>query len=270
MRFLTTFRADSITDTRVDAIRCVIEQKMNALISEKDYGAGITVWHHVIFSYVLELHATKLPKIGERFTHRETKVETCREIDSEQLLKADEKEVFRLICESILVSMYDLKLKEFDYRAFRDDVIALFRHEGWVSTTFFMTGETDAAIGDDKIRFNRDSIPDKIKSWVSTTNYGAGIDFWGHIIICCEPEMYAAGFFPEIKKYTKKDRTVELRLRIDYDAMLNADEHGASKLICESILRGVDIVEHELKVKDFNFDAFRADLISLFKKEGWL
>jgi hypothetical protein len=52
--------------------------------------------------------------------------------------------------------------------------------------------------------------------------------------------------------------------------MLKASEKELFKLICNSIIEGIDIVQKELSVDNFDFEAFRNDLVSLFKKEGWV
>lgn len=134
---------------------------------------------------------------------------------------------------------------------------------------FFMTSEMDSNVTG-KVKFGQNSIEDKIKKIISDKNYGRGVSYWGHIIICMEEHIYEAGFFKEIKKYMKKNTEVELRLRVDYDAMFRANEREASNLIINSVLRGIDVAETELKITDFDFSAFRKDLTDLFKKEGWL
>jgi hypothetical protein len=134
---------------------------------------------------------------------------------------------------------------------------------------FFITGETYKTVGE-KMRIAENQIEPQIESLFTDRDYGSGIVYWGHINICCPPEVYDSGFFKEIKKYTKKDKEVELRLKVDYDTTLHANEKEVFALICQSILRGVDIAEHELKIKDFDFGAFRDDVTTLFQKEGWI
>jgi len=134
---------------------------------------------------------------------------------------------------------------------------------------FFITSEAFETVGQ-KMRDVYIQINPKINALIKEKNYGLGVSEWGHICISCPPEVYESGFFKEIKKYSKKVTDVELRLRIDYEEMLKADKKSVFSLICASILRGVDIAEHELKVKNFEFESFRNDLTNLFKEEGWL
>jgi hypothetical protein len=120
------------------------------------------------------------------------------------------------------------------------------------------------------VRFDRNSVENKIQTLLADKDYGNGISYWGHILIASTPEVYNAGFFKEIKKYRKKKTELELRLRVDYKKLKKADNSETLKLICESILKGVDIAEHELRIKDFEFASFRNDLTNLFTKEGWI
>lgn len=134
---------------------------------------------------------------------------------------------------------------------------------------FFATAEAYNTISR-KLVDIQNVISAKLNSLLKEKKYGNGILDWGHISICNPAEFYEAGFFNEIRKYYKKEKDLDLRLKIDYEAMLKADEQEVFGLVCESILRGVDIAEHELKINNFDFRAFRNDLTASFKKEGWL
>lgn len=134
---------------------------------------------------------------------------------------------------------------------------------------FFITSEAFETVGK---KMNEAYVPigSKIESLLRDKQYGDGVIFWGHICISCPSDFYKSGFFKEIKKYTKKNKEVEMRLRIDYEMMLDADQKEVFRLICESILKSIDIAEKELKIKSFDFIAFRNDLKDLFKQEGWI
>lgn len=130
---------------------------------------------------------------------------------------------------------------------------------------FFTTSEVSATVGN-KIRPVRNVIEAKIKSFLEDKSYGNGIADWGHIIICEDKEE----IFPEIKKYSEKKKDLDLRLKIDYLSMVNASEKDIYRLICKSMLRGIDVAENQLKIQEFDFTTFRKDLNELFNKEGWL
>ena len=134
---------------------------------------------------------------------------------------------------------------------------------------FFSTSEVDVPVGN-KIRPIRNLIERQINLLVNNKDYGKGIVDWGHIVICCNPSDAEVGWFKEIKKYIKSTGDLDLRLSIDYEKALKADEKALFELICLSILRGVDIAEDELKIESFDFKTYRNDLTELFKKEGWI
>lgn len=141
---------------------------------------------------------------------------------------------------------------------------------------FFMSGEIYKTVGD-KIRPVCNTINKQISEFLLDKNYGDGIQDWGYIIICNPPEILDGGFLKERKHFFKKNKDLDMRLQVDYDKMLKADEKEVFKLICNSILRSIDLAENELKVgrnplkiKDFEFDAFRKDLTELFNDKGWL
>ncbi|SRR6266404_7162354 len=134
---------------------------------------------------------------------------------------------------------------------------------------FFITSEAYKTVSK-KMSDAYIQMEPKIKSLFEGHTYGDGVVYWGHICICCPPEVYQSGFFKEIRKYTEKDKDIEFRLRIDYEAMVIAEKKEVFELICKSILNGVDIAENEFKVKDFNFKGFRDDLIDCFTSEGWI
>lgn len=134
---------------------------------------------------------------------------------------------------------------------------------------FFATSEAYKTVSS-KLMTAQNVIEKKIISLINEKNYGNDVTFWGYISISNPSKLYDAGFFKEIKKYSKKKKEVECRLRIDYDKMIKADEKEALRLVCESILRSVDIAEKELKIKNFDFTVFRDDLLTLFRREHWI
>ena len=120
------------------------------------------------------------------------------------------------------------------------------------------------------MRSVRNSIGQKISKMAEMKDYGQSVSYWGHISIVNPSSVYDKGFYPEVKKYSGSKKEVELRLKIDYDDVVNGDEKKLYTLFTDSILRGVHIAESELKIDDFDFKRFRADLNELFSKEGWL
>jgi len=52
-------------------------------------------------------------------------------------------------------------------------------------------------------------------------------------------------YFDEIKKYRKSKKDTDIRLKIDYNTFLNANEEERKNLILDVLLRSLDILEEK-------------------------
>jgi immunity protein 44 of polymorphic toxin system len=68
----------------------------------------------------------------------------------------------------------------------------------------------------------------------------------------------------------KSDKAVEFRLRIDLDAFRAADEPTRKRLICEALLRSLDILDQKKKILDFDYHKLREDFLEIARREHWL
>lgn len=134
---------------------------------------------------------------------------------------------------------------------------------------FWTSGEVHGDVGDTTIRLQK-NIEKKINDNIENKNYGQDITFWGFMSIVLPNDLLPAEFFQEIKRYRKNKKETEFRLKIDYDQLVKADEKGIYRLICESILRSIEIARAEFKVSKFDLDAFESDLKKCFKEENWI
>ena len=98
-------------------------------------------------------------------------------------------------------------------------------------------------------------------------SYGGGVRQWAFITILLPPEMHED--YPERFRYHKSDKSVEFRLRIDLKAFEAANKSGQKRLICEALLRSLDILERE-KVPAFDHRQLRADFAEIAKRHRWL
>ena len=134
---------------------------------------------------------------------------------------------------------------------------------------FYRSSEAHITI-DEKLTPIQKEVGLKINNLLYGKNYGISIENWRYLSIINPRSFYDDGFFRETNRYSKKEHSVEFRLRINYLDFLKADTKKAYELICKSILRSVDIAETKFKIKDFDFSSFRNDLKHLFKEEGWM
>lgn len=133
----------------------------------------------------------------------------------------------------------------------------------------FISGEIDSTIGE-KYRVSINKISSEVNRYLENKKYGAGLKLWGFIGIVMKPGLLGPEFFKEIKRYRKSKEETEFRLKIDYDQVVKADEKDTSRLICESILRSIEIARAEFKIPNFDLDIFEADIRECFKKQGWV
>jgi hypothetical protein len=63
------------------------------------------------------------------------------------------------------------------------------------------------------------------------------VDEWAVIIILLPDD-----FYPEIKKFWRKRKVFEFRLKIDYKSFLEADDTGKLQLIFDMLLRSVELM----------------------------
>lgn len=131
------------------------------------------------------------------------------------------------------------------------------------------SGEVHGDIGDKIIRLQK-IIEKKVNEYLEHKNYGGGMILWGYMSIVLPSDLLPPSFFQEIKRYRKNKKETEFRLKIDYDQLVKADEKDTHRLICESILRSIEIARTEFKIVDFDLDVFEKDLKECFKKQGWV
>ena len=98
-------------------------------------------------------------------------------------------------------------------------------------------------------------------------SYGRGVRQWAFIAILLPSEMHED--YPERFKYHKTDKSLEFRLRIDLEAFQAADKSGQKRLICEALLRSLDILDRK-KVPDFDHRKLRAAFVQIATRHRWL
>lgn len=73
----------------------------------------------------------------------------------------------------------------------------------------------------------------------------------------------------EYIKYFKKYKELVVNLKLDYKAVLQANEVTFLQLVAHLFLRAIDEAPQH-KVRDFDWPRFRQDVAELFQAEGWL
>ncbi|MBN1795293.1 MAG: hypothetical protein JW804_01340, partial [Sedimentisphaerales bacterium] len=122
--------------------------------------------------------------------------------------------------------------------------------------TFWMSGEIEGDVYDD-YDLTENTIENNIKNFINNKNYGTGIKLWSFLTILLEPNTDP--YYPEIKRYSRKNKQVEFRLKIDYKKFRDGNDKSRLKLLAESVLRSVKLMR-EMKIKDFDIDRLEADV----------
>ena len=60
-----------------------------------------------------------------------------------------------------------------------------------------------------------------------------------------------------------------VNLKLNYDAVAQAEEPAFLQLVAHLFLRAIDEAPQQ-KIKDFDWPRFRRDVTELFEEEGWL
>jgi hypothetical protein len=128
----------------------------------------------------------------------------------------------------------------------------------------WMSGETQDDVAGDA-RLASLEVERTVNTSLSGRDYGQAVTEWAliHIILPFEDECYR-----EVRKYHKRRKVVEFRLKIDHATFKAATPMGQRSLIVASLLRSIDLFAM-LKISGFDHQAFRADLEGVAVEKGW-
>ncbi len=130
----------------------------------------------------------------------------------------------------------------------------------------FMSGEIQADVTDEYSNASNE-IEELLAPLLRPRDYGPGLKGW-YDIVMITPWRDDKNY-PEVKKYSKRNKEVEFRLRINHRAFKRADALGKRKLICKSLLRSIKLMS-KMNIPDFDHARFSSDVTAFFEKHGWL
>src|SRR5262245_24789420 len=107
------------------------------------------------------------------------------------------------------------------------------------------------------LRLSSNELEAKLNAALQSCHYGSAVDKWAiiFIILSFHDPRYA-----EIRKFWKKRKVVEFRLKVDHAAFLAADHGDRIKMLGESVLRSIDL-SSSLQLGSFSREQFRADVL---------
>lgn len=99
-------------------------------------------------------------------------------------------------------------------------------------------------------------IEARLNAELGSKSYSPVLDELAYLPVIMQTEMPEFG---EVKKYHKKDKSAEFRLKIDYITFKNADLGGKKLLFKKSLMRAV-FLTGDLKIKGLDSKQFLSDV----------
>lgn len=109
-------------------------------------------------------------------------------------------------------------------------------------------------------------IEETFNKSLSKHDYGQSVESWDYIVILLPPDM--AKHYEEIEKYHKNDKSLEFRLKIDNKKFKNGDEATQMELVCESLLRSLDMPVIK-SLPSFDYEKLKKDFTKLCEDKNW-
>lgn len=129
---------------------------------------------------------------------------------------------------------------------------------------FWLSEEVMADVADDYADVRRE-VATYLNQIFSEREYGSGLrqfDFIGMVLSDEGPG------YKEVKRYSRKERSVEFRLRIDHSLFKRADLATRHSLIAESLARAIALLR-TLGIQDLDVDRLDTDFRVAMKERGW-
>ena len=136
---------------------------------------------------------------------------------------------------------------------------------------FFMSSESDSRFDDfeESLRKVHNEIERQIKNALEGNDYGSGVETFGiiPIIIKFDEQMEKDGWFRERVLFQRKQKSADLRLRINYDKFVKGNDETKKLLLIDNIVKSIEAFSK--RAKNFKAEKLINDILQLFniKKE---
>lgn len=121
---------------------------------------------------------------------------------------------------------------------------------------FFMSAEIEAGVGDG-VRSTREKIEPIMIELLKDVELESGLRSWFFIPIVLSGRFISD--VPEVIKVNKKNKTLDCRLHIDYEAFKEADEYKQLVMMTDAIDRSIGLMD-KVKVGQVDQDVLRGVL----------
>jgi hypothetical protein len=127
---------------------------------------------------------------------------------------------------------------------------------------FWMSGEIQSDVGYAHQEAWK-PIEGHINECVGERDYGEGLKLWAYIAVILNEETDS--YYPEIKRYRKREKEVEFRLKINHKEFLEGDSNTHIRLLAQSVLRSLELMKG-MHIKDFDLDSLITDVNQCLSK----
>ena len=134
-----------------------------------------------------------------------------------------------------------------------------------MTNALWISGEIMADIGED-FRLAANEVEDSFNAALDRLDFGRGFSR-----LCLIPIVLSEDGpnYGEVRRYHKKRRDFEFRLKIPHAAFKAADTLGQRRLIMENILRAVEEMK-KMRVKDVDCEKLEQAIRDVAAAKGWL
>ena len=98
---------------------------------------------------------------------------------------------------------------------------------------------------------------------IGRKNYGSGLKLWSYLAIILDSKTDP--YYPEFKRYSRRKKEAEFRLKINHKQFLNGSPDTYLRLMSESVLRSLNLMA-EMKIKDIDLNRLMEDVTGCLSK----
>jgi hypothetical protein len=129
----------------------------------------------------------------------------------------------------------------------------------------FISGEVQSEVGN-VYRIAMLKIEQVFNAHLAEHRFGSGLVKMAYIAII---RRIDSPTFDEVKKYRTREHSAEFRLKILFKDCLLADTAEMTRLVAASLHRAITLLK-DMRIPDFDCDAFESEFLALAKSENWL
>ena len=130
----------------------------------------------------------------------------------------------------------------------------------------WMSGELQNDIAE-SYRQARKAVEAAVGEMLLPRDYGPGIAKLAFIAMIFGE--HGPADFKEVKRYNRRDKSFEFRLRIDHDKFVSSSASDQCRLVCESLIRSLSLMK-EMDVAGVDVAKLQADLEGVGRAKGWI